>query len=119
MKVSDTYYDERFPFQGLWDVPSECGLKIIRKAAATYVIATELYQDNPGTSVTAAGIRLARQICREKGLNLAEIIYLECNPDTHSKLSFYEEAYFQVDFRDETYPAYRQLSAEEVKQLFD
>lgn len=119
MKVSDNYYDERFSFLGIWEVPSLCGLKIIHKTAATYVIVTELYQENPGTSVTAAGIRLARQICEKKGLNLAEITYLECNPDTHSKLSFYEEAYFQVDFRDETQPAYRQLTPEEVQQLFD
>lgn len=119
MKVLDTYYDERFPFKGIWDVPSECGLKIIRKGTLIYVIVTELYQENPGTSVTAAGILLARQICERKGLNPAEIIYLECNPDTHSKLSFYDEAYFRVDFSDEAHPRYRQLTREEINQLFD
>lgn len=118
MKIVDTYYDERFPFKGIWDIPSECGLKIIRKKGRTYVIVTELYQDNPGTSVTAAGIILARQICEKKGLTLADIIYLECNPDTCSKLSFYEEAYFQVDFSDETHPSYRELTKEETNQLF-
>ncbi|MDR1273482.1 MAG: hypothetical protein LBK12_02935 [Odoribacteraceae bacterium] len=119
MKVSEKYYDEIFDFKGQWDVPSRCGLKIIRKPGGTFVIVTELYQDNPGTSVTYAGRSLATQICEAKGLELAAITYLECNPDTNSKLSFYDEEYFEVTFRDAPPPAYRLLASEEVKALFD
>jgi hypothetical protein len=108
MQVPEKYYDEVFEFKGQWDVPSRCGLRIIRQQKTT-VIVTELYQDNPGTSVTAAGKSLAEQICRDKGLNLSEITYLECNPDTHSKLSFYDEEFFEVDFSGEK-PVYRQQS---------
>jgi hypothetical protein len=117
VKVSDTYYDEIFRFKGQWDVPSACGLKIIQKGK-TYVIVTELYQDNPGTSVTAAAQSLADQICQAKGLDSAHIVYLECNPDTHSKLSFYDEEYFEVTFSVNAAPVYRQLAAEEVRALF-
>ena len=116
MRVPEKYYDEVFNFKGQWDMPSRCGLKIIRREK-TKVIVTELYQDNPGTSVTAAGINLARQICRGKALNLNEIVYIECNPDANSKLSFYDEEFFEADFSGEK-PSYRQLSAAEVKDLF-
>jgi hypothetical protein len=118
MKVSEKYYDEIFEFKGQWDVPSKCGLKIIEKERKTYVIVTELYQDNPGTSVTYAGKSLAVQICEAKGLSLQNIIYLECTPDTNSVLSFYDEQYFEVIFNDTPQANYRKWSPEEVKNLF-
>ncbi|MDR0699061.1 MAG: hypothetical protein LBG28_07590 [Tannerella sp.] len=121
MKVPEKYYDEVFVFDGQWDVLSKCGLKII-KQDKTFVIVTELYLDNPGTSVTYAGYSLFRQICQRKGLSEKEIIYLECNPDTNSKLSFYDEEYFEVTFPEVNgengRPVYRQLSPGEVKALF-
>jgi hypothetical protein len=107
MKVPETYYDEIFHFKGQWDMPSCCGLKIIRRPDKIVVIVTELYQDNPGTSVTAAGKDLAEQICRAKGLRLDGIRYIECSPDTNSKLSFYDEEFFEVDFSGAE-PVYRQ-----------
>jgi len=116
MRVPEKYYDEVFDFKGQWDMPSRCGLKIIRKEK-TIVIVTELYQDNPGTSITAAGKSLADQICRSKGLNLKEIMYLECSPDTGSKLSFYDEEFFEVDFLSGQKPVYHQLPANEVVSL--
>jgi hypothetical protein len=118
MKVSDKYYDEIFDFAGQWELPSKCGLKIIEKDGKKIVIVTELYQDNPGTSVTYAGYTLAKQICERKGIRPDEMIYLECNPDTDSKLSFYDEAYFEVTFpeiKGETgRPDYHKLSTTEV-----
>lgn len=121
MRVPEKYYDEVFEFAGQWDVISKCGLKIIDKGEKKVVVVTELYQDNPGSSVTAAAGLLAAQICARKGLKMEEVIYLECNPDTHSKLSFYDEEYFQVTFTEVggkwVQPKYRQLSAEEVKAL--
>jgi len=115
MRVPEKYYDEVYNFKGQWDVPSRCGLKIIR-AGKAIVIVTELYQDNPGTSVTNAGKILAQQICADKGLNLNETVYIECSPGTNSKLSFYDEEFFEVDFSGEK-PAYRKLSETEVKEL--
>jgi len=115
MRVPEKYYDEVFDFKGQWDMPSRCGLKIIKKEK-TVVIVTELYKDNPGTSVTAAGKSLAEQVCQKKGLNLNEIMYVECNPDTGSKLSFYDEEFFEVDFSGSE-PAYRRLAADEVRNI--
>ena len=113
MKVPEKYYDEIFEFNGLWDVVSKCGLKIIDKGGKKTVIVTELYQDNPGTSVTYAGYALARQICERKNLEINNIRYLECNPD---------EEYFEVTFPKATGESnratYRQLSKDEVMALF-
>jgi len=116
MRVPEKYYDEIFDYKGQWDMPSRCGLKIIKKEKPI-VIVTELYQDNPGTSITAAGKSLAEQICRSKGLKLNEIMYLECSPNTGSKLSFYDEEFFEVDFTGAQEPVYRQLAANEVINL--
>ena len=118
MQVPKKYYDEIFTFSGLWEQPSACGLKIIDTGGKKVVTVTELYQDNPGTSVTAAGYSLAKQICEKKGLTLSEIMYLECTPDTSSVLSFYSEQYFEVTFDDTSQTNYRKLSKEEIERLF-
>ncbi|MDR2764562.1 MAG: hypothetical protein LBB90_05975 [Tannerella sp.] len=122
MKVPENYYDEIFEFNGQWGIASKCGLKLLDKNGQKTVIVTELYQDNSGTSITCAGYSLACQICERKGLQLNEIRYIECNPDTHSKLSFYDEEYFEVTFPETKgasgRPQYRQLPDEEVKALF-
>ncbi len=119
MKVPEKYYDEILDFAGQWDMPSKCGLKIRDYKDKKVVVVTELYQDNPGTSVTYAGKSLALQICRTKGISESDIIYIECNPDTHSKLSFYDEEFFEVDFdwsnASGREPAYRQLTSEEIR----
>lgn len=121
MKVPEKYYDEIFPFAGQWDMPSACGLKIIRKDEKTYVITTELYQENPGTSITYAGGSLIKQICDKKNLDILNIVYIECNPNTNSKLSFYDEEMFAVSYElNDGMPVnltYRQLSKEEIKNI--
>lgn len=121
MKVPERYYDEIFEFAGQWDMPSACGLKIIKKEDKTYVITTELYQENPGTSITYAGASLIKQICDRKGLDINTIVYIECNPNTNSKLSFYDEELFEVTYElDNGTPKnlqYRQMSAEEVRAM--
>lgn len=122
MKVSDKYYDEIFDFLGQWDMPSKCGLKIIEYQEKMIIVVTELYQDNPGTSVTYAGGSLADQICEKKGFNKEKIIYIECNPDTNSKLSFYNEEFFEVSFEiiDNKFvnPIYKQLTSKNIKDYF-
>lgn len=121
MKVSDKYFDEKFNFAGQWDMPSTCGLKIIQKDDISIVLVTELYQDNPGTSVTYAAGSLIKQICDAKCLDINKIKYIECNPSTNSKLSFYDEEMFLVDFTlQDGMPVdlkYRKLSKEEIQNL--
>lgn len=117
MKVSKEYYDEIFEFRGNWDMPSTCGLKIRHCGDTDYVIVTELYQENPGTSITYAGRSLAEQICEAKGIDPSQMVYIECAPDTNSKLSFYDEEYYTVDFDADLLHKYHRLDAEKVKEI--
>ena len=121
MKVPEKYYDEIFQFAGQWDMPSACGLKTIHKNGRTYIITTELYQENPGTSITYAGGSLIKQICDRKNLDMSAITYIECNPNTNSKLSFYDEEMFEVSYEIvegmPTNLSYRQLSKEEIQNI--
>lgn len=118
MKVSKEYYDEQFDFKGQWDMPSRCGLKIRNVNGTPVIIVTELYQENPGTSVTYAGESLARQVCEAKGLNLDAVRYIECTPDTNSKLSFYDEEFYEVDFKAvDPSKKYTRLTAQQVEEI--
>ncbi|MDD2595884.1 MAG: hypothetical protein PHD11_08745 [Bacteroidales bacterium] len=122
MHVDSKYFDEIFDFEGEWGLPSKCGLKIIRKPGKkVVVIVTELYQDNPGSSITYGAGSLLQQICRAKGLEWQDVIYLECNPDTNSKLSFYDEEYYQTRFEmidgQLKNPVYTQLDDNSIKEL--
>jgi hypothetical protein len=119
MKVPENYYDEIFEFTGLWEQQSRCGLKILEKNSRKIIIVTELYQDNPGSSVTQAGENLLKQICQQKGLIISEITYLECTPNTNSVLSFYDEQYFEVIFNDNKSANYRKLSKEEIYNIYN
>lgn len=117
MKVPKEYYDEIFEFKDLWDVPSKCGLKIRKHDGKVYVIATELYQENTGTSITYTGETLLDQICKAKQLDPENVIYVECAPDTNSKLSFYDEEYYIADFKKDLGHRYKQLTKEEVRNI--
>ena len=117
MKTPLNNINEIFEFKGLWDMPSKCGLKILKQNEKYFVIVSELYQDNPGTSITQASYVLAKQICEKYGFSMEEIVYIEHNPDMDSKLSFYDEQYFQVSFNDTLQASYRKLSKEEIEFL--
>jgi len=98
MKITDTNIDQIFEFSGSLDMLSKCGIKIQPFQNKTVVIVTELYQDNPGTSITSVTASLAQQICKHFKINPQELIYIECAPGMNSKLSFYDEVYFKVSF---------------------
>ena len=109
-----------FDFRGLWDLPSKCGLRILERGERVVVMVSELYQDNPGTSIAQVSASLAMQICSAYGLDYNRIIYIERNPDMYSKLSFYEEELFLVRFDiDENglkNPSWERLTTEQIRQ---
>jgi len=98
MKTSFKRIDEIFNFKGSWGVHSKCGLKIVKKDDKYIVMVSELYQDNPGTSITQAACLLAEQICKTYNLPKKDLVYIEHNPAMNSKLSFYDEEFYQVKF---------------------
>lgn len=79
-------------------MPSRCGLKISQKGEKTIVIVTELYKENPGTTITSVTCSLAEQICEAFQIQPKQMIYLECAPGMNSKLNFYDEVYYLVQF---------------------
>lgn len=115
------YQDQIYNFKGLWDLPSICGLKIVKKQKETIVIVTDLFDDNPGTSVTEWNTKLAKEICDNNNIQYNELIYIEHTPDKKTKLSFNLESFFQVSFdiSDDKFdnPKWKELSKDEVNKL--
>ena len=119
MKTSFKQIDELFNFKGLWEVASKCGLKITEIDDKYVIIVSELYQDNPGTSITQAACLLAEQICETYNLPKENIVYIEHNPAMNSKLSFYDEEFYRVKFdlinNKFSNPQCRLLNKEEIE----
>jgi len=98
MKITNPNIDQIFEFSGTLGMLSKCGIKIQPFENKTVVIVTELYQDNPGTSITSVTASLAQQICKHFNIQPQDLMYIECAPGMNSKLSFYDEVYYKVDF---------------------
>jgi hypothetical protein len=121
MKTSFADIDIIFDFKGLWDLPSKCGLKIFRKEDKSIVVVSELYRDNPGTSITQAALPLIEQICETFNLSKTQLIYIQRNPEMNSKLSFYTEEFFIVELELENNcfvnPIFKKISFEDYKKI--
>lgn len=121
MKVSEKNIEQIFEFEGLWGVDSKCGLKIVRKNNQSVIIVTELYKENPGTTITSIPASLAMQIASKFEISYQEMIYIESSPEMNSKLSFYDEEYFQVSFEEEDKklksPSWEKLTKEKLLEF--
>ena len=117
----DNYQDQVYNYNGLWDIPSICGLKIVKKQDETIVIATDLFDENPGTSITEWNTKLAKELCDKYEIDYKGLIYIEHTPDKKTKLSFNQESFFKVEFdiTDDKFenPKWQEISKEEVNKL--
>jgi len=122
METQRNNIDLIFDFKGIWDLPSKCGLKILNKSDKTIVIVTELYKENPGTSIADVSASLALQVCVEFNIVPDKLVYVESSPETNSKLSFYGEKYYLVGFEFAngifSNPVYKELAVEDLNNLF-
>jgi hypothetical protein len=98
MKASFDKIDTIFEFTGSWGIASKCGLKHFSFGGKDIILVTELYQDNPGTSITQVTTSLAMQVCGKFNIEPKNLIYIEHCPDMNSKLSFYDEEFYKVNF---------------------
>lgn len=119
-KVSK-YQNEIYHFEGLWDVPSICGLKVVKTKNKTIVIATDLFDENPGTSITEWNTKLAKEICDSRNIQYNELLFIEHTPNKDTKLSFNQESFFKVSFdmvgdKFEN-PQWQELTKEDVDEL--
>lgn len=121
MKASGNYMDFEYHFNGKWDVPGICGLKVVQKTEKTIVIATNLYEHNPGTSISRWSAQLATTICKDLKIDRSKLIFIEHNPDRQSKLEFYKETFDIVEFDWDrnlfTNPRWRRISKKEVDEI--
>jgi len=113
--------DRIYHFKGKWDVPSICGLKVIEKSDKTIVIATNLYDENPGTSISRWSAQLATAICKEQNIDPGKLLFIEHNPDIHSRLEFYQETFDTFHREDDhfTQPQWHRISRDEVDKLIN
>ena len=121
MGTADNYIDRQYHFKGKWDVPSVCGLKVVEKPGKTIVIATNLYDSNPGTSISRWSAQLATAICNDLNIDPGHLVFVEHNPDLHSKLDFYKETFDVVEFTWEgnhfANPAWKRVSKKEIDDM--
>ena len=119
--IESEYIDFLYDFKGLWETPSRCGLKIVKKDNKTIVIATELFNENPGTSITNCCAKLVQSICNENNISPDHLCFIEHTPDQKSKLSFYNETFFKVNLQwtgnEFAFPKWVSISKEEVDKL--
>ncbi len=92
------YVDQIYHFKGAWDVPSFCGLKIIKKVEKVVVIATDLYDHNPGSSVTSWAKELATELIQKFKIDPQKLVFIEHLPDRKSNLEFLQETFHLVSF---------------------
>jgi len=121
--MKNNYQDQIYSFKGLWDLPSVCGLKIINTSKNTIIIATDLFDENPGTSITEWNTKLAKEICDKNQIDYKQLIYIEHTPNKKTKLSFNQESFYQVkfDFENDQFvnPNWNQITKEEVDKLIN
>ncbi len=98
MKTDYRYIDRLYEFEGQWGTPSVCGIKVVEEENRLIVIATELYDKNPGTSVTQFVAQLATRLLKEYERPHEHMLFVEHCPDRGSKLDFYEETFDRVTF---------------------
>ena len=118
---ANKYQDEVYNFNGLWDVPSICGLKIVMKQDKSIIIATDLFDDNPGTSITEWNTNLAKELCDKYKIDVNQLVYIEHTPDKKTKLSFNQESFYKVQFEilNDKFanPKWEQMTKEDVDNL--
>ena len=85
------------------------------------VIATDLFEQNPGTSITEWNTKLAKEICDQRNIKHENLIFIEHTPEKDTKLSFNQESFFKVNFdlvNDKfDNPKWQELTKEEVDKL--
>ena len=93
MREHQKYIDEIYHFKGKWEMPSLCGLKILKKADNHIIILTELYEENPGSSVTDMIETLAKEIISKYAIEPESAVFIVRNPERSSHYTFFAETF--------------------------
>jgi hypothetical protein len=121
MLPDSRYINQIYHFNGAWEVPSFCGLKIIDRKDIIVIIATELYDSNPGSSVTSWVEKLATEIITKFNIDPNKLIFIEHNPDRKSSLEFFKETFDIVNLEWDGVkfinPLWKRITRQEVDGL--
>lgn len=97
MELKDFEYnliDKLFEYDGLWGRKAKCGIKVLDNL----VIATDIYDGNPGGSITEYCAELAMIICNEYQINPENLNFIHHNPEVNSSYELFEETFYKVNF---------------------
>ena len=112
--------DSIYEFKGLWDIPSQCGIKILKdRAESPVLILSDLYDINTGSTITEYCIPLLQRICADYSIALTDAKIFHLVPD-ESKYTFMDECYYEITLhkeRDSYEPAWTQVPKESVLEL--
>jgi hypothetical protein len=93
------FTEEIYYFSGQWEMPSLCGLMIRKKGTGNLVLLTEMYEENPGSSVTGMIEMLATRIVKERGLEPANTEFIVHNPERSSRYEFFAETFYRAEMK--------------------
>jgi len=96
MNEQQKYIDEIYHFKGKWEMPSLCGLMIRRSINQTLVILTELYEENPGSSVTGIIEELAAEVAGKYDIDRKTAVFIVHNPKRSSRYEFFAETFYRA-----------------------
>lgn len=96
MEEKRKYVDEIYHFKGKWEMPSLCGLMIRRNDSGSTVILTELYEENPGSSVTGMIEILAGEIVKNYTITPETAVFIVRNPERSSRYEFFAETTYRA-----------------------
>ena len=115
------FIDKIYDYENLYGRKSKCGLQIFDKKGFTYVIATDIYDGNPGGSVTDYTAELAMQISKEFDIDLDKMIFIQHSPELKSSLEFYREAFYKVSFENNngilSKPDWDEIERKELEEI--
>lgn len=96
MEKKDEYIDEIYHFKGKWEMPSLCGLMIRKNDSNPVIILTELYAENPGSSVTDVIGTLAGELVKKFAIPAETAIFVVRNPQRSVHYNFYAESFHRA-----------------------
>ena len=96
MKEPAKYVDEIFHFKGEWEMPSLCGLQIRKKDNEVLIILTEMYQENPGNSVTGLIEKVATEVVKKYEIPPGKAEFIVHNPQRSNKYEFFAETFYRA-----------------------
>jgi hypothetical protein len=115
------YLDEIHHFPGKWEMPSLCGLMIQKKVYGALIILTELYEENPGSSVTGMVEQVATGLVENYRLDPHGAKFIVHNPERSSRYEFFAETFYRAEMQwdGKKYFAVEwvRLEAEEISHL--